>query len=797
MNFLKKQISSVSNQVNKMSSKSSYGNGETFLHGHLKIEILEGKNLPDMEGWVSKLVDKSDVTDPFVDVRLGKAKLVKTSVILNDLNPKWNESYRIDVCHFADHLIFEIRDKDHAYSEFIGSVDIETTSLLNGDQLDGWFDIKKKSGKKKGQLKLKVSFITRQQLEKTYDVPCYYPMHSNCRVTLYQDAHVPPNMPVFENMHIPPGESYYPQSCWKDLYYSLMNAKEMICITGWAVWDKLQLFRGAELGIDRRTLGEILLDKAREGVKVYIMVWSEKTSNEFKKQGVMGTHDMDTYFYFKQAENVTCVIAPRELGDVKELTDALQNQFSSGAYTHHQKSVICDADPCVPGSQRRLIAFVGGLDLTGGRYDTPNHELYKTLLDEHNGDFRNSNAKVVSANQGPREPWHDIHSKVEGTIAYDVFENFWERWQQQGLDEGEMIHVRDTSVDICSPLDMDPQKSWNVQFFRSITSDSAKFDEERVEQHMNSKKGRQVDSSIAQAYIQIIRNAENFIFVENQYFLGSAYSWLQNDDTNCHHTIPVEIAQKVVDKILAGQRFTAYIMIPMFPEGDPASMPIQEILFWQTRTIEMMYKRVGDALQATGNTTHPTDWLLFLCPGKREAAGGHLDRLEPPSEPMAERFRETLRFPIYVHSKMIIVDDAYILVGSANINQRSMAGTRDTEMAVGCWQPAYPDNHPYGDVHMFRMSLWAAHFQTTIQEFVHPGSNECVHKVKEMAWHNWQQYIGPDGSTTPGKILFYPLDVQQDGSIKTWPDYPEFPDFPPGSKIMGQVSSMIPQKVTT
>ena len=42
---------------------------------------------------------------------IGKAKLVKTSVILNDLNPKWNESYRTEVCHFADHLSFEIRDK--------------------------------------------------------------------------------------------------------------------------------------------------------------------------------------------------------------------------------------------------------------------------------------------------------------------------------------------------------------------------------------------------------------------------------------------------------------------------------------------------------------------------------------------------------------------------------------------------------------------------------------------------------------------------------------------------------------
>ena len=31
---------------------------------------------------------------------------------------------------------------------------------------------------------------------------------------------------------------------------------------------------------------------------------------------------------------------------------------------------------------------------------------------------------------------------------------------------------------------------------------------------------------------------------------------------------------------------------------------------------------------------------------------------------------------------MMIVDDSYIIVGSANINERSMSGTRDTEMAV-------------------------------------------------------------------------------------------------------------------
>ena len=109
----------------------------------------------------------------------------------------------------------------------------------------------------------------------------------------------------------------------------------------------------------------------------------------------------------------------------------------------------------------------------------------------------------------------------------------------------------------------------------------------------------------------------------------------------------------------------------------------QEILYWQYKTMEMMYHRIGQALLRTGNDSHPTDWLLFLCPGKREVPGDHLERLEPPSEPFAKIFRETLRFPIYVHSKMMIVDDTYIIIGSANINQRSMAGTRDTEIAMG------------------------------------------------------------------------------------------------------------------
>jgi phospholipase D1/2 len=61
---------------------------------------------------------------------------------------------------------------------------------------------------------------------------------------------------------------------------------------------------------------------------------------------------------------------------------------------------------------------------------------------------------------------------------------------------------------------------------------------------------------------------------------------------------------------------------------------------------------------------------------------------------------------IYVHSKGMIVDDEYVILGSANINQRSMEGTRDTEIAMGAYQPEYTwarkQSYPRGQVYILK-----------------------------------------------------------------------------------------------
>ena len=73
-------------------------------------------------------------------------------------------------------------------------------------------------------------------------------------------------------------------------------------------------------------------------------------------------------FYFRKAET------------------GVKDAFVGTVFTHHQKSVIVDA-PAEEGTKRRLLAYVGGLDLTNGRFDTPDHELYKNLKTWHAQDF--------------------------------------------------------------------------------------------------------------------------------------------------------------------------------------------------------------------------------------------------------------------------------------------------------------------------------------------------------------------------------------------------------------------------
>lgn len=116
------------------------------------------------------------------------------------------------------------------------------------------------------------------------------------------------------------------------------------------------------------------------------------------------------------------------------------------------------------------MSFVGGLDLCDGRYDTQDHSLFRTLKGPHETDLHFVWPEGSLACGGPREPWHDIHSKLEGPIAWDVLYNFEQRWRKQGgrgMETRLLNIVQNGLGPVTATLENDPE-TWNVQLFRSI-----------------------------------------------------------------------------------------------------------------------------------------------------------------------------------------------------------------------------------------------------------------------------------------------------------------------------------------
>ncbi|KAG6789517.1 hypothetical protein POTOM_005619 [Populus tomentosa] len=96
-------------------------------------------------------------------------------------------------------------------------------------------------------------------------------------------------------------------------------------------------------------------------------------------------------------------------------------------------------------------------------------------------------------------------------------------------------------------------------------------------------------------------------------------------------------------------------------------------------------------------------------------------------------------------------DDEYIIIGSANINQRSMDGARDSEIAMGGYQPNHLATRKpaRGQIHGFRLGLWYEHLGMLDDTFLEPENEDCIRKVNQIADKYWDLY-----SKLPGTEFF-------------------------------------------
>ncbi|PIA42455.1 hypothetical protein AQUCO_02000120v1 [Aquilegia coerulea] len=810
---------------------------QILLHGSLHVTIFEatsvtnpGRTTGGAPKFLRKLVENIEetvgigkgATRLYATIDLERGRVGRTRVIDEPVNPRWFESFHIYCAHLASNVVFTIKDANPIGATLIGRAYLSVKELLNGQEVDRWLEIlntdrKPLHGDPKIHVKLQfldVSLDRNWSLgirsPKYPGVPyTFFTQRHGCRVSLYQDAHVPDNF--VPKIPLAGGKFYEPHRCWEDIFDAITNAKHLIYITGWSVYTEFALIRDSRRskpGGDI-TLGELLKRKASEGIRVLMLVWDDRTSvGLLKKDGLMATHDEETANYF-QGTDVHCVLCPRNPDNGGSF---IKNIQIATMFTHHQKIVVVDSEvPNGSSEQRRIVSYVGGIDLCDGRYDTQFHSLFRTLDTAHHDDFHQPNFTGASISKGgPREPWHDIHSRLEGPVAWDVLYNFEQRWRKQG-GKDLLVQLRDLADIIIPPSPVtfpDDHETWNVQVFRSIDGGAAfgfpETPEAAARAGLISGKDNIIDRSIQDGYINAIRRAKNFIYIENQYFLGSSFCWRADDinvnDIDALHLIPKELSLKIVSKIEARERFTVYVVVPMWPEGFPESASVQAILDWQRRTMQMMYTDITEALKAKGIQANPKDYLTFFCLGNREVQkqGEYIPSEKPEPNTDYSRAQQARRFMIYVHAKMMIVDDEYIIIGSANINQRSMDGSRDSEIAMGAYQPYHLANREpaKGQIHGFRMSLWYEHLGMLDDSFLKPESLECIQKVNSIASKYWDLYSSDTlEHDLPGHLLSYPIGVTYDGMVTQLPGTEFFPDTK--GRVLGTKSDYLPPILTT
>lgn len=324
----------------------------------------------------------------------------------------------------------------------------------------------------------------------------------------------------------------------------------------------------------------------------------------------------------------------------------------------------------------------------------------------------------------PRMPWQDYQVQIEGPAVDDLTRNFVLRWNsyshpypdnplQTQIPELEMPTTHSVKKGSCQ-----------VQVLRSA---SLKMRREEYKGMPDvAPKARMKQDDILRSLHLLISKAEHYIYIENQFFV-SAFgessippdselspvasklnpkfdSWATRrlpDDDMPQNPVAEWLGDRIKRAIFSHMNipFHVYIVLPVYPEGrldDPAivaqiHLTRQSLVFGSHSLLNRIRRSLWVRQQLDTQAIPRKEWSRKIAELEAQCGKAYITiPLEVCDEYVtllnlrdhAELNGMAVTEQIYVHSKLTIVDDRYVLVGSANINDRSLLGDRDSELAV-------------------------------------------------------------------------------------------------------------------
>ena len=537
------------------------------------------------------------------------------------------------------------------------------------------------------------------------------------------------------------------------------NAKDFVYIHDWWLSPELYMRRPAAISQKWR-MDRLLQRKAEEGVKIFVIVYRNIESaipidSEYTKWALLDLHP-----------NICIQRSPNQFR---------QNQFF---WAHHEKLVVVD----------NMMAFVGGIDLCFGRWDDPCHTLTDDKLTgfelNHDGPRDSENCQVwpgkdysnprvqdfyaldkpyeemYDRTRVPRMPWHDIGMQIVGQPARDVGRHFVQRWNYILRSR---IPSRPTPVLIPPPEFEQPELeslgmtgTCQVQILRSCGSWSIGTP-------------NKVEHSIMNAYVHLIKHSQRFVYIENQFFITSCVV----EGTTIHNKIGDALVERIIRAYENDEHWGACIVIPLMP-GFQNSVDSQDgtsirlIMQCQFRSINRGESSIFGRLRAKG--IDPEDYIRFY-------SLRQWGKIGPKKVLTTEQ--------LYIHAKCMVVDDRSVIIGSANINERSMLGSRDSEVAAMITDtrmiPSFMGGEPFevGEfAHTLRKRLMREHLGTDVDVIYRreQAAREREEQDAEMTRIYLQEtvksqgtgdYFGAMGATNLAPIASRNEEANSSGNVST------------------------------
>jgi phosphatidylserine/phosphatidylglycerophosphate/cardiolipin synthase-like enzyme len=348
--------------------------------------------------------------------------------------------------------------------------------------------------------------------------------------------------------------------------------------------------------------------------------------------------------------------------------------------THHQKTVLIDYE-----QTDRAVGFVMGHNMLDEYWDT----------DKHSALNRTEGSKPAP-NRGPRgnTPRQDISSQISGPILEHLHHNFATAWRKE---TGEDLLASRKAMAVAPQLQCAPGVTCQLAQIVRTQAQDGKRDIEKI-------------------YLKAVNNATQFIYIENQYFRWpplaeaiKAAAEVQTGagrDPGLHGNLHLFVITNASPDGVGPGSLNTQRMLESLGRGDtiPEITKLQRIeqakaqANAQTPTLAELLER-----QALLTLTSLTDALGGgeisdkAREAQRDAARNNVSRqialkaqiaaieqstLEPESRPGLKIHVCSLVapdspagqqwMPVYIHSKLMIVNDVFTTHGSANINTRSM-----------------------------------------------------------------------------------------------------------------------------